>query len=289
MGLFDGIAGAAGGILGGIIGGQGNQSSQSTVSGVQLAPESALENRITNTSVNDFNAFRNMVRAGAGTQDVSAAATSQRSLADMLQQFSQGGFMPTQQDFQTANNFAAQAFQPRQVALDQSLEDTRIQAERLAARLGRPVNDPIIQAKLGQERVRQQQSLSAEQSAFGAQFAQNLPMQRLGFAGQLADVRNNLAAQAMSNRQALLSLGNSLQSSERNWRLGTATRFSNQNTQSGGGLGGMLSGAIAGVGQGMAAAPGLASVFGNLFTSRPASTPPIAMNTTGGFGSRFTA
>jgi hypothetical protein len=62
----------------------------------------------------------------------------------------------------------------------------------------------------------------------------------------------------MANRQALMSMGQSIQGNERQFRLGTATRTTNQEQSSGGGLGGAISGAIGG----MSMAGGLMNMFG---------------------------
>jgi hypothetical protein len=232
-----GLAGAA---LGGIAGSQG----QRTSSEVNLGPESALGAATGRNLPVDYEALRGLVNAGAGSADVAAGAQGQRDLAAMLKQFSQGGFLPGQQDIATANQFAQSQFQPQQVALQQQQKQEQLKANQLAAQLGRPVNDPIIQAKLAQERMQSQERLGASQGAFASQFALNLPQQRLGYTAQLADVQNALASQAMSNRQALVNLGSQLRGQEQQFRLGSASR----SQTSGGGLAGGISGALAGFG-----------------------------------------
>jgi hypothetical protein len=276
MGLFDAVAGAAGGILGGIAGAQGDNTSKHSTKGMDLAPETALEKSATSNITDLYSQLQGLTQAGAGQSDVSAATTSQRDLASMLQSFAAGGFMPGEADINSANGLASQLFKPQQVQLDQTYQQQQEEAARLAAKLGRPINDPIIQAKLGQERMRQQSSLAAQQGSYAAQYAQNLPMQRLGFASQLSDVRNNLASQAMANRQALLGLGQSLRNDDRNFRMGTAQTWSNEDTHSGGGFAGMLSGALGGLGAGMKAAPGLSAAFGGMFSSGPKVASPTA-------------
>lgn len=181
----------------------------------------------------------NLVNAGPGMNEVKANMGTQNDLANMLKSFSQGGFMPGQQDFASANQFAQSAFQPQQVAINQQFQDEQLKANQMAARMGRSANDPLIQAKLSQERQRAQERLGASQSSYVSEFARSMPQQRLGYMGQLADLRSGLASQAMSNRQALVSLGSQIEGQGRQFRLGSAQI--NQQQNSGGGLGGALS------------------------------------------------
>lgn len=230
----------AGAVLGGLAGAQGNQQSV----GMQLAPEGALEAQGRQTVGTNLGQLQNFTNLGPGAAEVSAGLNSSNKLAAMLDQYSKGGFLPNQQDWNTANQFAQTAFQGQQVALNQGFQEQQQRANQLASQLGRPVNDPIIQARLSQEKMQSGERLAADQGAYASQFAMNLPQQRLGYTSQLADVNNALASQAMKNREALLSLGSQVQNSERNFRLQTATRTSSN----GGGLGGAISGALAGAG-----------------------------------------
>lgn len=188
----------------------------------------------------------NLVNAGPGMNEVKANMGTQNDLANMLKSFSQGGFMPGQQDFAAANQFAQSAFQPQQVAINQQFQDEQLKANQMAARMGRSANDPLIQAKLSQERQRAQERLGASQSSYVSEFARSMPQQRLGYMGQLADLRSGLASQALSNRQALVSLGSQIEGQGRQFRLGSAQI--NQQQQQGGGLGGALTGLMAGIG-----------------------------------------
>lgn len=264
------IGGAA---LGGLAGGMKDVSgsSSSNLSGINLAPESEFEQeaqRFQRGALGDFNQF---VGQGPGGQDITAALTSQRGLASQLEAFAQGGFLPSESDTARAREFAASQFAPQQEVLKQSFQDAQIRANQLATQLGRSVDDPIIQARLQTDLARQQSTLGAQQNAFASQFAQNLPQQRLAFQAQLADVRGNLASQALSNRQALLSLGSQVQSAERQFRLNTGQRYSNttQEQSSGGGLKGVLGGVLGGAGAGA----GFASMFGG------GTKGPIGSNT----------
>ena len=234
-------------------GGQQNRSSQTTER--NLGPASALENQIAGMQPGQLSALEGMVNAGPGQGDVASGVKSQRDLAAMLQQYAAGGYMPSEADTAQARQYAATQFQPQQVALQQSFQEQGQRAAQLASQLGRPVNDPIIQARLAQEQMRQGAQLTAQESAMASQFAMQMPQQRLGYTAQLADVNANLASQAMSNRQALLSLGSQLQNAERNWRLGSASTTTSQT--GGGGLQGAISGGLAGIGTGM----GIANMF----------------------------
>lgn len=244
---------AALGALGAIAGGQQSRSSQTTER--NLGPASALENQIAGMQPGQLSALEGMVNAGPGQGDVASGVQSQRDLAAMLQQYAAGGYLPSASDTAQARQYASTQFQPQQVALQQSFQDQNQRAAQLASQLGRPVNDPIIQARLAQEQMRQGAQLTAQESAMASQFAMQMPQQRLGYTAQLADVNANLASQAMSNRQALLSLGSQLQNAERNWRLSSAPVTTSQ--ASGGGLQGIISGGLAGAGAGM----GLANMF----------------------------
>jgi hypothetical protein len=236
--------------LGALAGSQQQSSTQS----VNVAPPSALENQMSASLGSNFNSMQGLVDRGPGQQDVDAGLQSSRGLANMLQQFAQGGYMPNAQDNQQAQQFAASQFQPQQVGLQQQFQGQQQRAAQLASQLGRPVNDPIIQAKLSQEYMQGQERLGASQGAFATNFAMQMPQQRLGYTQQLAEVNNSLASQAMANRQALLSLGSQIKGQEQQFRLGTASR-----TQTGGGgMAGAISGGLGGFGAGM----GIANMFG---------------------------
>lgn len=250
----------AGALLGGLAGSQGDKAS----SGLDVGQASQLETAGTNAMQSGLDQFGQMVAAGPGQTDVLNASANSTKLQEMLKQYASGGYLPTEADFTTANQFTTQAFKPQQVAMDQAFTGQQERAAQLAARLGRPVNDPVIQNMLSKEYMQGQERMGAEMSAASSQLALQMPQQRLGYTAQLADVSNALASQAMSNRSALLSLGQQVQQSERNWRLNTATRTQ----ESGGGIGGMINGAIAGA--------GAFANIGNMFSKTkptPSATP----------------
>jgi hypothetical protein len=229
-------------------------------SGIKLAPESDLERLASGQISGNFGDLIKMLSGGPGQGDVDASNASQQDFVKMMRGINASGGLPTDEDRRQANIFADDIFRPQTEALNQSFTQQNEGAARLAAKLNRPINDPIIQAKLRQEQMRQSSMLGAERASFTSQEARNSPFRRLSLQGQLADAQGSLASQAMSNRMQLLNLGNSLQSQERNFRIQTGERFTNgtQTQHSGGGLMGGL-GAMTGafgsvmgaVGQGM--------------------------------------
>lgn len=249
-----------------------DKQSSSQRSGIILAPETALEQQARADIAKQYGSLQEMTAGGPGQTDVAKGYQQTQDLANLLQQYAQGGFLPGQQDFATANQFAQQAFAPQQTAINQQFQEEQIRANQLAAQLGRPANDPIIQARLSQERQRAQERLGASQSAFASEFAMNLPQQRLGYTQQLTDVRSALASQAMSNRQALLGLGSQLQGADRQFRIQTGTQWGTGEQESGGGLKGALT-TIAGL---AGAAGSLMGGFGSMGFkpfARPQSQP----------------
>ena len=231
----------AGAVLGGIAGSQKKQTNatDNSFSSTYLAPQSELGQAAQKGQLSNYNSFQDLVNAGANQSDVTAAAGQQRSLADMLQSYSQGGFMPTQNDISYANQMSSQLLQP-------SFYQQGIDANRLASQLGRPINDPVIQAKLRTAEAQQQGQMAT-------QMAMQLPQQRLGYATQLADVRNNLASQAMSNRQAILGIGGNILGQSNQMQVAGASHqgWDTKNQQSGGGFAGTLTGMIGGAGGAM--------------------------------------
>jgi hypothetical protein len=234
--LIPGIAGALGGLF-------GQTSSQQKIMQGPTATGIAGEQAV----LQNLSKWQDYVNAGPGMQDVQAGIGSQRDLASMLQNYAQGGFLPGQSDWDTASQFSSRAFRPQEVALNQAHGESTQRMAQLAAQMGRPVNDPILQAKLAQERSQGMERLGASRSAYEAEFAQNLPMQRLGFMGQLSDLRGQLASQAMSNRQAMVSAGSNLEQVSNNFRLAGA----GLSTTQGGGIRDMITGGFAGYGAGL--------------------------------------
>lgn len=223
---------------------KGNKATQESnqTAGLRLTDPSELEKLATGQIGTQYDALRDLYSRGPGAEAVDAANAGQNSFIDMLRKINANGGMPTAEDTRQAGMFADQLFAPQQEALNQSFIDQNQQAARLSAQLNRPINDPIIQAKLRQEQMRQSAMLNADRTSFTAQEARNSPFRRLELQGQLADAQQALASQAMANRMQLMNMGNALQSQERNWRLQTAERYGNSSTTqtSGGGITGAL-------------------------------------------------
>lgn len=238
------LGGAA---LGGLSGALGSEKKSSA--GMDLAAEGDLERMAREGSGADYNALRGMVDAGPGQGDVSNAYGAQKDLAAMLKQYSEGGHLPSGADISTGQRYAGLLFQGQREAMNQSFNDQSTEANRQAALMGRSMNDPILRAKLAQEQTRQSAQLNANQGSFATQMALQQPGMRLGFAQDRTNVLSGLATQAMANRQALLSMGQGIQNSERNFRVQTATRWGKES--SGGGLGGAITGALGGAAMGM--------------------------------------
>ena len=240
-------------------------------SNVKLSQMGSLERLGANLTEEELKQLKDLVSKGAGSQDVTNSLNSQRDLATLLQSYSQGGFLPTAQDTSTAQQYAKDIFAPQQTSLNQLFASQQTDANRQAAMLGRDINDPILRNKLAQSQANEQGILIAQQTALSAQTAQNMPLQRLGFASDLANVNQSLANQAFQNRQTLLNLGNTVQQQGQNFRLNTATRTSNTNTDTGlVGLAGGISGLIGG---GIGISNGLSTLF-NSFNQPAAAAQP---------------
>lgn len=190
--------------------------------------------------------LRNLLTRGGTAQiegDIDAARSAQLSLAQMLQQAQSG---PSSQNVVSAQNFANSIFAPQEQAMRQQFKQSETETSRLAARLGRQVDDPILRAKLAESQAVQMGQLGAQKGAFTAQTAQGFQNQALQMQNQLAQVRGGLATQALQNRQTLMGMGQSLLNQERQFRLNTATRTGNATQTQQGGWGDVI-GAATGI------------------------------------------
>lgn len=249
--------------LGAAAGSMKDKATQQSSSGIDLGKMSGRERGANQGVTSDYNSLRSLVGAGPGQGDVTASLGASRSLADMLAAYGkEGGADPTAGDITRAGSLASQLFAAQRIQMEQGFGDQQTQANRQAALMGRGANDPILKAKLAQEQTRQSSVLNAQQGGWATQYAMQQPMQRLGFASELANVRGGLASQAMANRQALMAAGQGIQANERNWRLAKAERWSTGTQESGGGLKGAITGGIAGASTGMSAMTGLMGMPG---------------------------
>lgn len=249
------LAIAGGAALAGAIGGAMDKK---TSSRLNVGAASGLEDAASSGISSDYDTMRRYADAGPGAGDISAGTGASRDLAAMLDQYSKSGGIPGAADITSAQNLAGGLFQGQRMALQQNFMDQETESARNAAISGRGANDPVLRNKLAQEKTRQQMLLDANQGSLSQQLAMQMPGQKLGYASQRANVLQGLASQAMSNRQALLSIGEGIQSNERNFRIATATK---ENTQHGG-VGGAISGGLAGLGAGMSAVSGMGGLPG---------------------------
>lgn len=199
-------------------------SRERNVSKVHLSKMSDLERQALEVQQSQLGDLRGLVGLGPGRQDVKAGLEAQNNLAAFLSQLQQTGGLPGQEDITAAQTYAGQIFAPQRVAMQQAFQEQGQQQAQLAARLGRRVNDPILQAKLAQSQTQQSAMLEAQQGAFAAEQARNLPLQRLQFASQLAQLRGGLATQALQNRLTLAGLGSQFAQQQQQFRVNTATR-----------------------------------------------------------------
>lgn len=247
---------AAGGLgfLGAIGGGQ--RQSTDNLSSVIIDQAGGAERRAGRTASVALRDLQSLSDVQGGTRQVRQANQAAGDLVSRLQQLAGSDFMPTQEQQRQAASFAETQFASRRMGLDQAFEEQSQRTAQLAAQLGRPVNDPILQARLAQEQTRQLGQLGAEQQAFSTQQAFGIAdRQREGQIGALEsifNVRQGLASQAFRNRQALVELGSQLQAQGQKYRI--ATSAGNSRAEFGGGVAGATAGAIAGVGAGAKAA-----------------------------------
>ena len=285
MAIATGTALAMGGaaLLGGIAGSQDQETSSSQTSRIRLREASELENTGERYTLEQLEGLRGIVGAGPGRGDVLAAGRANEQFAQLLQGGISNGFMPNQQDIGNANQFAQAMFAPQQTQLNQQFEDARVQQQRMAAQLGRPINDPVLQNKLMQTQAREQAMLGSQQTAFAAQQAQQMMGQRFQGAQDLATLRSGLASQAFSNRAALLGMGSQIQAQGQNFRLASADRTVSGTQTQHANAGSMIGGALAGA--------GTVAGFGNMFGGgqQKTATPSIYGLQTGGQTGQYNA
>lgn len=281
MGLFDSIVGVGAGIAGALAGGAGSSSSVTTSK--NLAPASELEKKAEGLSLDQLNQLQALIGAGPGMGEVRGANSANSQLLQLLQSFSQGGFLPNQQDFMQARQYTNDIFAGQQEDLNQMFEQNRVMADRRAASMGRSKIDPVLQNMLFQQNNQAQRSLDSQKQSAFAQYASQLPMQRLQFTQAFQGLSQGLASQALQNRQALLNLGQNIQTGQQNFRANSAEQVQTSSTP--GSFSNALLGGLAGLGSGMEAAPKLSAAFSgigsgisSMFASKPSYTFSSANN-----------
>jgi hypothetical protein len=266
-------------LLGAIAGGQKDVSDVQTSK--ILAAESELEKQAGKSLMSTLTGYEGLVNAGPGEQDMTRATGASRSLADLLQQYANGGFMPTAQDYQQSWSTTQNIFQPRTTQLQQRFQEEERGFAKQAQMMGRDPMDVVFKNRLAQTRAREEALLGADQTSFYQQQAMSMPGQRLNYMSNYANVTGGLASQALANRQNLLSMGNTIKQNEQNFRLNSAT--TNQRSTSGGGIKGAIAGGIAETGAVMDMASGFmsmgmgggggSSANGQMFSSGVAGQP----------------
>lgn len=248
MGLFS-LAGGQAGSEPDVVGGESRVRLDQT----PISPEE--QNYRSGTYENFQDIRNNLIPQGPGASDVAAGSQAQRDLAALLDrvsnQYVDSNGMPTQEDINYSTGFANDIFKPREVAQAQSFREQGTDANRLAAQLGRSIDDPILQAKLRTGFMQQSDLLNADKANLAAQTAYQQPERRmafnqygLGLANQRAGVLSGLASQAFTNRAAIIGMGNQLENSNFNNRYNSAARSTT--STSGGGFKGRVEGATAG-------------------------------------------
>lgn len=203
-----------------------------------------------NAQVSNFQDLMKLLQFGPGQSEIQANTQYQNQFANQLQGLLGRSLNPTQANIQEDYGVSQQLFAPQQVALNQQFQDQATASNRLAARLGRAGNDPVLRNKLMQEQTRQQSMLNAEIGSYARQLPDIQATRALNLGGALSQIRGGLASQALQNRQTLLSLGNELANSERNYRLQAAGRYGTRESDSAQYSGGGIKGALQGGAQG---------------------------------------
>lgn len=243
------VAAIGGAVLGGIAGSKKDKSQTTDLStsteSVQLSAQSAEEKAAEQSAFNQIGGLESDLSGIRGF-------TQQDQFAKLIQELITG---PSAERIQQSNQLTDQLFAQQQNALNQSFDQQNINFSRRAAQLGRSQSDPILNAKLAQEQIRQQQNLSSAKTSFAAQNAQEGAGRSLQ--GAISGI-SGLQQNAIQNRQAVFGLGFDFSNSLRNFRVNTATRTRDvsgtSTTESGGGMKGAITGAIGGAGFGLNAA-----------------------------------
>jgi hypothetical protein len=244
------IGGIVGGsaLLGGLLGSQGRSSSQSNQghSYMKLGQLNDFEKYLGNQQQSQFQSLENLFGQGPNQADFLNSVNLARG-------YIQNPFAG-KDDLLQAGDYTNQLRAPEYASLYRSQRDQGLEANRLAARLGRSSADPTLQGMMRSKFLDQLDSLNQRQTGMTAQYADQGIQRRLG----LSDA---LAQQASSNRQLLLNLGNQIYNQGRQFQVATADRFNlgnaNSNTPGPGFLAGALQGASTGLGM-----LSMASMFG---------------------------
>jgi len=244
--------GAFGGAIGlGALGAIGGAKKDVAETSLSLPGASLFQQELGRQIQGDFLDIAQFASVGPGQADVEAGLQSQRDFAAILGQLGETGFQASAEDISASRRLGGTLFQPQQLALQQALAQAEIDTTRQAALLGREADDPILRAKLAQQRVTGSTQIAAQRAAFEEGELFRRPRERFGLQAQRVGVLQDLSQQAFANRQLVVSLGQSLLQGERGFQLGRAGQIQTS--------GGGTKGAIAGFFGGLGAASSLAS------------------------------
>jgi hypothetical protein len=273
------IALAGGALLGGMAGAQGTKGKNET-SSLALSNETELERLARQQQEQGFRDLTRIQR-----EDFGRATQASQNYGNLLQQYQQSGGLPTNQDLASGRSFAEQTLAPQREQIDLAMRQSTEAARQQAALSGRGPNDFAMNTRLAGQRSDLLNQLGAQQSSVGAQYAQQLSQNRLGFAGQFADLQQGLASQAMQNRIAIMGLGSQIQNAGRNFRVATATR-TNSTPSEPGSLLSTFTGALGGA----QAGAGLFNAFnsGSSNSTNPSSSFTNKLDTQFSQGAQFT-
>lgn len=244
------LIGAGVGLLGGLL---TSSNSQQNAVGPASGSSTAAQGDVDQSLAQMFG----LVGAGPGQSDVANAYQSSLGLAQLFQQYSQTGGLPSAADTTFATGVSKNLFAGQQASLNNSFVQQTQEAQQRAAALGRSPDDPVLAAKLAIAKTQQQNVLAGNEQSTAQQLALSLPGQRLQYAIGGNNVLQGLASQAFANRAAIISQGNSIVGLDNNLRVHAGS----QTNTTGGGAGNAFAGAVGGVAYGPQLAQGLSSLF----------------------------
>jgi hypothetical protein len=250
-GPYGALIGGGIGLIGGLLTSSNTQqNSVGAASGSATAAQGSIDTA--------FGQYNTLVGAGPGQSDVANAYQSSIGLAQLFQQYSQTGGLPSAADTTYATGVSKNLYAGQQAALNNAFVQQTQEAQQRAAALGRSPDDPVLAAKLAIAKTQQQGVLAGQEQGTAQQLALSLPGQRLQYAIGGNNVLQGLAGQAFANRAAIISQGNQIVSLDNNLRVHAGSQV---NT-TGGGAGNAFAGAIGGLAYGPQIAQGLNGMFG---------------------------
>lgn len=202
------------------------------------------------TSGDALEAYKNLVAKGPGAADVTAAYDAKKNYNTILADKASNGLY----DSAAGNRLADQQFAGARQSLAQSLQDQMAIANRSASAAGRSTNDPILRARLGAEAMRAKAGLAAQQGSAAMELGRQNTLDSLNMGSQRVNLLQGMADQAFQGQRNIFDMGSQIQQMD---------MASAQYEQSrGGGLKGLLTGAVTGAGAGMQMVSGFGGMGG---------------------------